>query len=349
MSSYIETVKQCFADLDMEKLRLVLKDYYYQDTTKDVFLEKMEGIFECHKDNGDTCLQIYKGKCRHTSCSNAGKSGYRFVGDVTRNYFDFIFEEEGDDIKEIYTCKEFSCSSDCGELDAHAHIYIQIDERISFERTLEYDIKLKAAMSALDELLGDTIREIGIERIQYWLDKHKETHERIGESDPFMPIYKWSAFTAMYEGFTDLLKLIDSAGIAFEKAYDEKPENDEDALIEWVIKHEELYDKIPTRIPISVYFENIYKGDAKVLQFNFTDTVIIKLYGFRDFFKKEQKALLEKYNSYTYEEEHQDYLKNHMQDSCLYLYELSFHINRRKELAKEGISIPLYLRNESCD
>ena len=163
MASYIKTVKECFQKMDIEKLRLILKDEYsYQDTSKDVFLEELEGYLECHRSYGETELLMYKGVCGKETCPNKGKGGYRFVGDITGNYMDFIFVEEGDDIKDIYTCEELSCNADCGDLDSRATFYIQLDKRNSFERTLDYDLKLQAAMSARDELFNDKVCDMDL-------------------------------------------------------------------------------------------------------------------------------------------------------------------------------------------
>ncbi len=347
MSSYIETVKECFRRMDIEKLRLVLKaEYSYQDTTKEVFLEELESHFSCYKSYGETELLMYTGACGKETCSNKGKGGYRFVSDVTGGHIDLIFEEDDDDIKEIYTCEEFNCNADCGALDVRASLYIQYDKRNSFERTLEYELKLQAAMSALDELFNDKVCDMDLDEIKYWLEKHKETHNSIGGIDPFLPIMKWTAFSALYEEFIKLTTLIDTYGREIESAYDARPDDNEEKLIDWIISSEELSSKIPYDLPVSVYIKNTYAGDAKNLEINFTDLAIIKLCAFRDFFKSNHEMLMNKYDSYTFDETNEEYAKN---DDWAYrnLSKLSFHLNRRKELLDKGISIPLFLTRNS--
>jgi hypothetical protein len=349
MTSYVETVKECIQKMDIEKLRLILKDEYsYQDTSKDVFLEELDGYLECHKSYGETELLMYKGVCGKETCPNKGKGGYRFVGDITGNYMDFIFEEEGDDIKDIYTCEELSCNADCGDLDSRATFYIQLDKRNSFERTLDYELKLQAAMSALDELFNDKVCDMDLDKVKYWLEKHKKTHLKIGEDDPFLPIMKWTAFSALYKEFSNLLEFIDGYGEQIQSAYDKRPDDNEERLIAWIIEHEELYKKIPRELPLSVYFLNTYDGKSKNLELNFTGIEVIKLFAFMDFHTENYNRLFEKYNSLTIKER-DDLCNEDIDFACNIFPRLSFHINRRKELAKEGISIPLYLRNESCD
>jgi hypothetical protein len=349
MASYIKTVKECFQKMDIEQLRLILKDEYsYQDTSKDVFLDELEGYLECHRSYGETELLMYKGVCGKETCPNKGKGGYRFVGDITGNYMDFIFVEEGDDIKDIYTCEELSCNADCGALDSRATFYIQLDKRNSFERTLDYELKLQAAMSALDELFNDKVCDMDLDKVKYWLEKHKETHLKIGEDDPFSPIMKWTAFSALYKEFSNLLEFIDGYGEQIQSAYDIRPDDNEERLIAWIIEHEELYEKIPRDLPLSVYFKNTYDGKSKNLELNFTDIEVIKLFAFRDFFTSNHEVLMNKYDSYTYDETNQEYEKNHDYSFHRTLNTLSFHLNRRKELAEKGINIPLYLKRDSA-
>lgn len=92
--------------MDIANLRLHLKDEYrYQDTTKEIFLNEVEKIFEAYRYSGDAELIIYKGVCDGSNeCDNCGKKGYRFVGNHSKNYMDLLFDVEGDDIKDIFDC-----------------------------------------------------------------------------------------------------------------------------------------------------------------------------------------------------------------------------------------------------
>jgi len=110
--------------MDIEKLRLYLKDKYtYEDTTKEKFLNEIEQIFEAHRNSGDTELIIYKGACAGSKiCDNCGKKGYRFVGNHSKNYMDLLFEFEGDDIKDIYSCSYFETDVDIENLGIKADL-----------------------------------------------------------------------------------------------------------------------------------------------------------------------------------------------------------------------------------
>ena len=86
--NYLQSVLNYFATMDINNLRLYLKDEYpYQDTTKEIFLNKVSAIFKSCQKLKDTKLIIYKGKCGGRTCDNCGKPGYRFVGNISKNHF----------------------------------------------------------------------------------------------------------------------------------------------------------------------------------------------------------------------------------------------------------------------
>jgi hypothetical protein len=100
--SYIQTILNAFSSMDIAMLRNQLKDEYsYQDATKDIFLNEIEKFFKRRKDAGDTKLIIYEGECTDETCPDYGKRGYRFIGNRSRNYIDFVFKTEKDDIINI--------------------------------------------------------------------------------------------------------------------------------------------------------------------------------------------------------------------------------------------------------
>ena len=71
------------------------------------------------------------------------------------------------------------------------------------------------------------------------------------------------------------------------------------------------------------------------------------MYAFKDFFESNHEILMNKYDSYTYDERNKEYEKNDDYSSYLNLNRLSFHLNRRKEMLDKGISIPLFLPRDS--
>ena len=134
-TTYLKTILIYFQTMDIEMLRLHLKDEYsYQNTTKEIFLDKLQGVFEDYKNSGETILLMRKGECISESsvCKNCGKSGYRFIGNNKGVYIDFIFEIEGDDIKDIYDCSTFETHKKTEHSGFQAYIYINQDDKITF-------------------------------------------------------------------------------------------------------------------------------------------------------------------------------------------------------------------------
>lgn len=126
--TYSESILRYFTSMDIAKLRLHLKDEYsYQDTTKEIFLNDIESVFEAHKDSGDTELIAYEGACAGSNiCDNCGMTGFRFVGNHSKNYMDLLFEIEGDDIKDICDCMNFKTDVDIEDLGMKADIDVNL-------------------------------------------------------------------------------------------------------------------------------------------------------------------------------------------------------------------------------
>jgi len=49
-NTYLLALLSCFSSMDINKLRIILKDKYsYQNTTKEIFLKEIEAIFQLIK------------------------------------------------------------------------------------------------------------------------------------------------------------------------------------------------------------------------------------------------------------------------------------------------------------
>ena len=60
---YIQTIMDAFSSIDIDKLRKYLKDdYFYEDTSKEIFLNEIEKFFKRRKNAEDIKLLIYEGK-----------------------------------------------------------------------------------------------------------------------------------------------------------------------------------------------------------------------------------------------------------------------------------------------
>ena len=114
--------------MDIGKLRLYLKDEYtYNNLTKEIFLNEIEGVFEAYKNSGDTELHIFNGACASKTCDNCGLKGYRFVGNNSKNYMDLLFVMEGDDIIDIFDCVQFKSEVEIEGLKTKTDIFYDLD------------------------------------------------------------------------------------------------------------------------------------------------------------------------------------------------------------------------------
>jgi len=347
-NSYLQSILSYFTSMDIAKLQAYLKDEYtYGNTTKDFFLNQFESIFETHRESGDTELLLFPGACVSLTCSHCGKRGYRFVGNHTKNYFDLIFELEGDDITDIYACFEFKSDTKVQGLGTQADVYINIDDQIDFHKTPEYWVKVSAAKDAYNELVGQPLRKFNLQDINYWLAKHADLYQRIGGYSVFKPPMKWDPFLSAYDFTRSLIKFVfdnlDEVRQANQSLAQLKTEQE---TIDWLVKYEAIskwssLDPLLERINDD---ENYYKKDNLFLfKSEEYQDVCSFLFSYLDY----NKPLLDKYTIYTAEEELEMYNEENIRNEKPNFNSLHFHLQKRKELEELGVEIPLYINQKS--
>lgn len=113
-----QQILKSFSDMDISKLELLLNDSYtYQDAEKNIFLEKLEELFEEFKSFNDSQLILEEGKCIDNYCENCSCTGYALIGNNSMNHSDFIFKETKDDFIEIFYCDGFEIDNNDIELN----------------------------------------------------------------------------------------------------------------------------------------------------------------------------------------------------------------------------------------
>ena len=150
-----EQIINAFAEMNIAALEILLDDAKtYQDASKEVFLEKVEELFLAHKNSGDDYLFSYPGKCgaENSRCDNCGKTGYRFVGNHSNHYFDFIFEIGRETVSDIYDCSRFETPETIENLESKASLDFDEDEKAYFVKTPDYLSKVSAAKEAFSEI-----------------------------------------------------------------------------------------------------------------------------------------------------------------------------------------------------
>lgn len=346
--SYIKTILQSISAMDIEILRHYLKkEYTYEEATKDVFLEKMEAIFEKHRGAGDAKLLYYPGACTSETCPNCGNRGYRFVGNQTRNYLDLLFETEGDNITDIYSCSQFSSDEELQNLGSKSIIDVGRDEKAGFIKTPSYWAKVYAAQDAYKEIITTPPRVLSKEDILYWLNKHAELNDRLGVFNPFRSKMKWSDFHGLYSDLKDIKKAIfDNEDKIIQANKERENVESEEQLVEWALKYEDVYHAGTLNLQIS--FEKIGEeyGFSQFDEYFFIGDVFAETQTFFVLFTREYYDLLNKYSVFTSEEDDEINKKEDWDKEDGERLKLSFHVEKRKQLEALGIKLPYFLQGK---
>jgi len=340
-----------FASLNIDKLRFYLKEEYsYQNTTKEIFLIKIEKIFDDFKNSGDTELIRILGACASKSCPNCGMKGSRFVGNHSGNYLDLIFDETADNIKDIFYCSEFEPFTKTEGSGKKYSIYFDMDNDVKFHKSLEYWVKVNAANVAYSEIITTPPQLLDYEELCYWLEKYAELYKSIGEYNMFSLTYKWTPFCKLYSELMEFKSYISDHIQEITAANNFINHNEtEQNLIDWILKHEAIYEEASMDLMYSLKKEgeNYILDEQKLILF--TGDLFCQILTFIEYYQGHNDKLLLKYNTYTREEEADEYNKLNSDSADVDVFSLRFHLARRNELAEIGITIPLYMKKDEAN
>jgi len=336
---------KAFAEMNSAALEILLDDdKTYQNATKEVFLEKVEELFLAYKNSGDAYLISYPGKCgaKCSLCENCGKTGYRFVGNDSNNYIDFIFEIGHETVSDIYDCSRFETTETIENLASQASLDFDEDEKAYFVKTPEYLIKVTAAEKAFSEIITLPPQLLDFEQLSYWVDKYAVLSEKIGEFDIFEPIMKWTPFVRLY---ADLKAIKDYLNLNFKSIQNANQEcktlQTEQDYIDWIVKYYAVFDPAPSDLQYSLTLENSVVS-CKI----YNDTTLffhgqefLEAYHFFKKYETKNEELLKKYCVYNDNEYREKYNDDSFKDD---LSNLNYHLQQRDALSKIGIDIPFY-------
>jgi hypothetical protein len=338
-----EHIIKAFAEMNSAALGILLDDAKtYQEATKEVFLEKLEELYLAHKNIGDDYLISYSGKCgaEYSHCENCGKTGYRFVGNHSNNYFDFIFELTGQNISDIYDCSRFETTETIENLESKASLDFDEDERASFVKTPVYLSKVSTAREAFSEISTTPPQLLDFEQLSYWVDKYAILSEKIGEFDIFEPIMKWTPFVRLYSDLKEIKIYLDLNFKSIQNANTHyKTLKTEQNYIDWIVNYYAVFDSAPADLKYSLTLEKSVvscKIDNQTTLF-FQGPEFLEAYHFSKNYNTKNEELLKKYCVYNDEEYWEKYNHNSFKDD---LSNLDYHLKQREALAKIGIEIP---------
>ncbi len=124
LNTQLDAVLYYMQIMDIDMLGTLLdRQAQYQDMDKDIFLSRLDVVFQTFKDQGAVYLTKHKGKC--TGCSPFG-IGYLFKGNVGQRHIAFIFViDQEKNISDFYECSEFTKGQ---ELDLDNRIVLDNDK-----------------------------------------------------------------------------------------------------------------------------------------------------------------------------------------------------------------------------
>jgi len=245
----------------VKELNIGLLDVLLDDTPickklcNDLFIERMEVVFNTFKACKDTCLLQYKGNCYKTDCENKCK-GYIFVGNHSKKQFHVLCEETEETLLKFYPTAGILRSKDISTKNAEyipfPTIYC-IDE-VDYDG--RYDSNIRQMDKAVRELIRDNDGYISKHDYIPWVEKY-ETLEK--ENQKLNYKFKHSFFDYYRElsVLCEYLQKEEEVAKAIQE-YNTLHTNNEKEILKWLIRYEEfgldisffMYDKIDNDKPM---------------------------------------------------------------------------------------------------
>jgi hypothetical protein len=261
----VTSLIKAISSMDKDALELILEDdVLYQDTTKEIFLQKLNDTFQLFKQNEDSKLIAIEGKCNSIICGNKNKGGVSFIGNVSGLYIDLIIENEEGAVKDIYECKDFCKNKNASiKQTRKLSLNIFVYEKKTFKPIQNYNKIDNETIEATNKLKQYNNSEITKEQIIKWVDDHEELYNSMNWMTwTNLPYRDQSHFNQVYIDIYkvyEFLFLEDKALKALEEFRTIEIEN-ELPLLQWLAKFECLFDLLSFLHPDVVSEESMNSG-----------------------------------------------------------------------------------------
>jgi hypothetical protein len=319
------------SEMDSKALKLILEDNVsYQDTTKTIFLEKLEDVFKEFKKE-DNKLIAYQGKCNSNECSNKNKKGISFVGNISGRYINFIIEEnENGTVKDIYTCYDFCTAEKINNENIRKlDISVYKDEKVNFTPTSSYNYINNKSISALNEIKYFNNSEISKEEIVTWIKKYEDVYNSLNWRNNFYKNHY--SFYWLYYRIDEIYKFLvieNEAKIGVDE-FKSIDINNEIDLLKWLVKYEHLYYELLLLCANIVTEESLQTGNSilhKDYNIYFKTDILKNCIELEELIDKHYNEKLNKYNTLSLEEqENQIPFDDNYQD----ISSLKYHLEKR--------------------
>lgn len=340
--SYVQSILNFFSSMNIDNLRLFLSERYsYANTTQEIFLNEIERIFENYRNSGDTELLIYEGTSSGRNLIDQGKKGYRFVGNNSRNYLDLIFDIDKDDIKDISSGELIMPDAEISDLGTKADFYIKMDDQNSSFQNPEYWSYAYIADIAISEI--SQAKQLNLQELGLWINKYSLLYSKL-QSNIFSNVnMKWCPFVGIYDDLMKVWEYISKhiSEITEANRIINQTDNEQD-IINWVVKYEKVYDEAPLLSLIAFEHKgndiHIYNKKVVLIGDEFSQTS-----NFEQSYSEHNHKLLQKYYIYSSAEMAEMYNEENIRDEKPNINSLKFHLEQRRIMEELGINLPFNL------
>lgn len=297
---------QAISEMDILKLEELLDDNKtYQEATKQVFLEKLNEVFEKFKVKQDTQLISFSGSCNRESCTNnKGCTGLAFVGNASNNAMNLIFNESENNFEDIFKCSEFKTNDESINPIANYNIDIRNDEKANFYPTPEKFEIIEKCKVAYNEIINANNNVLTNDKITNWLQDNSALSDASYNNLMSVLYRAVGDFTDLYNDLKDIESHIPFEISAFDAMTEfEKIDNSNDyELLNWLLQYENLHTELSI---IDGSFESdgtinnrYYKRPKLKIDLNEFESIIQFKPNFNDCYLK----MYDKYKIFTNEE-----------------------------------------------
>lgn len=241
---------KAFSEMNISLLEVLLDDNNtYQKASKEMFLEKMNVVFEQFKQSGDTSLLPYTGICNSKSCRNKGCSGFSFIGNYSNSYVDLVFDEDKNDYEDIYNCSSFKTKKRSKPKKDRLNFDIGLDEQVRYSPSPSKAKAFQDCKTACNEFLESQNQILTKEFLLYWLERNRKLLEYLEDESNEFFIFVYSSidnFRSLFYNIERRIKYIEFHLLA-SKAMEEYQKLDvsiESTLLKWLVMNEELYNNV---------------------------------------------------------------------------------------------------------
>lgn len=289
----------------------------------DLFIERMEGVFNEFKKSKDTLLLPYKGYCHNTTCKRKCK-GYIYVGNNSKKQFHAICEETED---AILNFQPFELSSE--------EISTKNVEIIPFPRTYSvdevdydgrYNFIIKQMNDAISELIHDNDGYLTQHDYVPWVEKYKWLAYESKDVE-----YKFDhVFFDVYRNVEELVQFLQQKDKVINalKEYELVSKMGEKELLKWLVKYEEysidvlifMVDNFDCDV-VNGYVPLIRDGKIFIYEHDF-----IEYDTFNALFNNIHSKKMDEYTTYDDPEKMYEILPDEKKYT---VYTLRFHLEKR--------------------